>query len=69
MLRRDFRLAKKLTIKDIAELSKKYSNKIWYGKKNGGSTISLPFGFVQWHQGKIQFHHNLESIQELFKNL
>ena len=56
-------------IKDIAELSKKYSNKICYGKKNGGSTISLPFGFVQWHQGKIQFHHNLESIQELFKNL
>lgn len=56
-------------IEDIAKLSKEHNDKIYFGKKNGGSTISLPFGFVQWHQGKMQFHHNLDSIQELFKDI
>lgn len=29
---------------------------------NGGSTIYLPFGFVQWHQQKMQFHHKLDKL-------
>lgn len=39
-----------------------------YGTKNGGSTIQLPFGFVQWHSpskaipGKLQFHHNFSKV-------
>lgn len=39
-----------------------------YGNKNGGTTIWLPFGFVQWHNpgkkipGEMQFHHNYEKI-------
>lgn len=32
------------------------------GKIGGGTTIKLPFGFVQWHQGQMQFHHNQEKI-------
>ncbi len=32
------------------------------GTTNGGSTILLPFGFVQWHQEKIQFHHSLNKL-------
>ena len=42
-----------------------------YGTKNGGSTIQLPFGFVQWHSprkkipGEIQFHHSLSRIESL----
>lgn len=32
------------------------------GTRNGGSTILLPFGFVQWHQQQMQFHHSYESL-------
>lgn len=39
----------------------------YYGEQNGGTTIQLPFGFVQWHQGKMQFHHSLDKIINLFK--
>lgn len=37
----------------------------YYSSKNGGTTIQLPFGFVQWHQGKLQFHHNYGKIKML----
>lgn len=42
-----------------------------YGTRNGGSTIQLPFGFVQWHSprkvipGNLQFHHTFSKVQEL----
>jgi hypothetical protein len=32
------------------------------GRMNGGTTILLPFGFVQWHQGQMQFHHKQDAI-------
>jgi len=37
-------------------------DKIVVGKRNGGTTIILPFGFVQWHQGQMQFHHKYNSL-------
>lgn len=40
---------------------------ICYGEKNGGTTIQLPFGFVQWHQSKLQFHHNYKKIANIIK--
>lgn len=39
----------------------------YYGSSYGGTTIQLPFGFVQWHQGQLQFHHNYEKIYRLLK--
>lgn len=42
-----------------------------YGTRNGGSTIQLPFGFVQWHSprkiipGNLQFHHSYKKINSL----
>lgn len=42
-----------------------------YGTRTGGSTIQLPFGFVQWHSprkiipGNLQFHHNYNKVKEL----
>lgn len=38
-----------------------------YGVKNGGTTIQLPFGFVQWHQGQMQFHHKYIKVKKLLK--
>lgn len=44
-----------------------------YGTKNGGSTIQLPFGFVQWHSprkiipGSIQFHHNYNKVLDFIE--
>jgi len=35
------------------------------GVIGGGTTIKLPFGFLQWHQNQMQFHH--QQI-ELMKN-
>ena len=44
-----------------------------YGSKMGGSTIQLPFGFVQWHSptnvipGYMQFHHSYLKIKKLIE--
>ena len=46
----------------------------FYGKVGGGTTIQLPFGFVQWHSptkkipGDMQFHHGYEKIKDLVEN-
>ena len=45
-----------------------------YGTRTGGSTIQLPFGFVQWHSptkvipGCMQFHHSYEKIKALMED-
>lgn len=41
----------------------------YYGDSNGGTTIQLPFGFVQWHQGQMQFHHNYDKVKSLYNSL
>lgn len=44
-----------------------------YGKIGGGTTIQLPFGFVQWHSptkkipGDMQFHHKYILVKELWR--
>lgn len=39
----------------------------FYSTTNGGTTIQLPFGFVQWHQGQMQFHHMFSKLSKLLK--
>ncbi len=39
----------------------------YYGSSFGGTTIQLPFGFVQWHQNKLQFHHNYDKLKNILK--
>lgn len=58
------------TMINLKELKGKLQDNVdlvCYGTKTGGSTIQLPFGFVQWHQGKMQFHHNLKVIKSLYQ--
>ena len=38
--------------------------RVCVGPRNGGSTIILPFGFLQMHQHQLQFHHDLKRIKE-----
>lgn len=53
-------------IEDICKIAKKYSEiETFYGTTNGGTTIQLPFGFVQWHQQQLQFHHQYWKINDL----
>lgn len=52
-------------IDDICNNSSLNKQYIDYGTKFGGTTIQLPFGFVQWHQGQMQFHHSYEKIFEI----
>lgn len=50
-------------IEDICNAAKMCANTgTYYGDSNGGTTIQLPFGFVQWHQHQLQFHHSYEKI-------
>ena len=55
----------------IKELSEAAANadadETVYSTKNGGTTILLPFGFVQWHQKKMQFHHKFSQVSKLFE--
>lgn len=53
-------------IKDLCNAAKKFSaGTTYYGTTNGGTTIQLPFGFVQWHQKQLQFHHSFDKISSL----
>ena len=54
-----------INIVELAELCLKNNQNIRYGDKNGGTTIILPFGHVQYHQGKMQFHHHINCISQL----
>lgn len=53
------------SINDIKQAVSEQRDKICPGSQNGGSTTQLPFGFVQWHQQKMQFHHSLEKLSDI----
>lgn len=53
------------SVESIKKAVESKANLIFPSKINGGSTIQLPFGFVQWHQTKMQFHHNREKLLEV----
>ena len=53
-------------IDQIIEKSLSKKDQIYPKTKNGGTVINLPFGWVQYHQGQMQFHHSLKQISELF---
>lgn len=58
-----------IEIEKICEKAKKHGKKeICFGDRNGGTTIQLPFGFVQWHQRKMQFHHDYDKITKLLQS-
>ena len=55
-------------IKDVCEAVQVIAHKeTYYGSSYGGTTIQLPFGFVQWHQGQLQFHHSYDKLIGLVK--
>ena len=55
-------------IEDICVASAKSAEDCtFYGVDNGGTTIQLPFGFVEWHHGQLQFHHKYKRILTLFE--
>lgn len=57
-------------IVDICKAAVKVaSSETVYGDSNGGTTIQLPFGFVQWHQSQLQFHHSYEKVCSLIDSL
>lgn len=55
----------------LKDLMKENYPKCFYGDRGGGTTIQLPFGFVQYHDPghkgnpNLQFHHNFEKVLEL----
>ena len=56
------------SIADIKSAMSAHTDEIFPSSQNGGSTTQLPFGFVQWHQEKMQFHHSLEKLSEIITN-
>jgi len=57
---------KMFNIDDVIEKCGNHKDKVTPGTKNGGTTINLPFGHLQYHQGGLQFHHSYEKISSLF---
>lgn len=55
------------SISDIKAAMSSHLNEVCPSSQNGGSTTQLPFGFVQWHQQKMQFHHSLEKLSKFVK--
>ncbi len=54
------------SIYDIGVAAKRNADReTYYSPTNGGTTIRLPFGFVQWHQGRLQFHHDYDKIRDM----
>lgn len=51
------------SVRQVARMSQANAAEIKPGRKNGGSTVLMPFGFLQMHSPKeknqIQFHHNM----------
>lgn len=43
-------------------------NETYFSSLFGGTTIQLPFGFVQWHQGQMQFHHSYTKLSCLLSS-
>lgn len=57
-------------IEDLCNASKAVAyNEVFFGTKNGGTTIQLPFGSVQWHQRKLEFRHSYDKISSLIRPL
>ena len=53
-------------IEEICEAAQNKSvEETYYGDTNGGTTIQLPFGFIQWQQEQMQFHHDYWKIKAL----
>lgn len=52
-------------VSDIKYATEKNMSNVKSSKRNGGSTINLPFGFVQWHQRQMQFHHSLQALIDI----
>lgn len=52
-------------IDSLCRAAEQNKNIIEYGTRSGGTTIALPFGFVQWHQAQMQFHHRYDMIRNL----
>ncbi len=56
-----------LNIEAICQAAQKRAEiETYFGSRNGGTTIQLPFGFVQWHQSQLQFHHNYKKVASMF---
>jgi len=57
------------SIREIVQQIGTMKNPCILGDKNGGSTIQMPFGFLQMHSpgaiNEMQFHHNYEKISQL----
>ena len=53
-------------IEDICNAAQNVAQEeTYYGSSYGGTTIQLPFGFVQWHQRQLQFHHRYDKLLNL----
>lgn len=51
------------SVLELSDASERRKSTILPGNRSGGTTLQLPFGFVQWHLKSMQFHHNLNRIE------
>ena len=58
-------LDKTFMVNDIIDGSIRNKDMVIPGTENGGTTIQLPFGHIQYHQGGLQFHHSYDKITKI----
>ena len=56
-----------VSIKDVMRALEQNgdSNVVCKGPKNGGSTLQLPFGHLQYHLRQLEFYQQMKKIQTL----
>jgi hypothetical protein len=58
-------------MQNLTSACSRHSDMVSTGRKNGGTTIQLPFGFLQMHSPKaenlMQFHHSRAKISAILK--
>jgi hypothetical protein len=52
-------------VSDIVERCTSDETYVRRSNINSGTTLDLPFGFLQMHQKKLQFHHDLSKLSSL----
>jgi hypothetical protein len=58
-------LDKIFNIEEIISKSELHKDSIYPKTKNGGTVINLPWGWIQYHQGCVQFQHSYHQITEM----
>lgn len=57
-----------ISIGELVAAAERNRELVCVGPKNRGSTLNMPFGFLQMHQSQMQFHHKHDLINTILRS-